>query len=723
MKNRIDTLLSPRSVAVIGASLTPGSVGFVVLKNIIDSGFSGDIYPINPKYPDGMGLKFYKSVVDAPTAADLAVIIVNAKLVLNAVDECNQKGIKNLYVISAGFKEAGHEGAELEAQLSEKLKKYDMRAIGPNGIGILNNCPDSKINASFASNNTTFGKTAYISQSGALGCGVLNMLSDMNLGLAYMVSLGNQCDITTTELIEYFGQNKNVDQILLYIETIKDAKKFKEVCKRVSKTKPIICVKSGRSDKGAVATTSHTGSLAGSEIVTEAFLKQCGVLRQLTLGDMLTTSHAFSKTCVPAGNRTVIMTNGAGPAILAVDKLVDLGIEPIKIPDDLITTLKTFNSPLASYNNPVDMIASATPEAYQKTLEACLKHSGVDIVLLIHLELLDYKSEDIARAITEVAKKYPKKSVLSVYITPDQHFERILKPLPTLNVSPKGAQGTQKPLTLTNSVNLPIYKTVDEATHAIQQLVLYKKYSEATHELATGAKINKGKIKEIIQNAKSENRTLLTTFESLELFRHCGLDVCKNLLATTQTDALTYAGLIGYPVVLKASSKVMTHKSDVGAVKVNIKNGAELVAAYDAIMDSLRAHNCANDLEGILVQQMVKHDKAFVVGLNTDPIYGKVSMFGFGGIYVEVFKDVCFKTLPLTKQDLHEQLYTPKSSKLLLGARGTTKAQMEKLENTLAGVSELSEVFPNILECDINPMVIEEGTGLPVIVDARFVIS
>ncbi|MDR0850637.1 MAG: acetate--CoA ligase family protein [Christensenellaceae bacterium] len=701
MKNQIESLLNPKSVAIVGASLTESSVGFVVLKNIKESSFEGEIYPINPKYVNGMGLKFYPSILDTPEIPDLAVIVINSKLVLDAIEECHKRGIRGVYIISAGFKEAGHDGAELEKQLSNKLKEYGIRAIGPNGIGILNNCPENKINASFADNNTTFGKTAYISQSGALGCGVLNMLSDMGLGLAYMVSLGNQCDITTTELIEYFGDNKNVDQILLYIETIKDADKFKEACQKVSKTKPIICVKSGRSDKGAVATTSHTGSLAGSEIVTEAFLKQCGVLRQISLSDMLTTSFAVSKTCVPAGNKTVIMTNGAGPAILAVDKLVDLGIEPIKIPDNLIETLKTFNSPLASYNNPIDMIASATPEVYQKTLDECLKHSEVDIVLLIHLELLGYKSEDIAKSTMTVAKKYPKKTVLSVYITPEQNFDRIIKSNPTM----------------------PVYKTVDEAAHAIKQLLRYKNCREADIKPLSGIKLDKAKIKAILDGAKKENRTLLTTHESLEIFKACGLNVCKSMLATTEAEAIKLANEIGYPVVLKASSKVMTHKSDVGAVKVNIKNDDELKKNYSQIIKSLSEHGYSEGLEGILVQQMIKHDKAFVVGLSTDPLYGKVSMFGFGGVYVEVFKDVCFKTLPLTTEDLHEQLYTPKSSKLLMGARGGVKAKMEQIEKALAAVSELSQAFPSIQESDINPLVIEEATGNAVVVDARFVNS
>lgn len=701
MKNQIESLLNPRSVAVVGASLTEGSVGFVVLKNIIESGFAGDIYPINPKYPQGMGKTFYASVLDTPQIPDLAVIVINSKFVLNAIDECHQKGIKGVYIISAGFKEAGHDGAELEKQLSQKLKEYNIRAIGPNGIGILNNCPKSKINASFAENNTSFGKTAYISQSGALGCGVLNMLSDLNLGLSYMVSLGNQCDITTTELIEYFGQNENVDQILLYIETIKDADNFKEVCQKVGKTKPIICVKSGRSDKGAVATTSHTGSLAGSEIVTEAFLKQCGILRQLSLNDLLTTSFAVSKTCVPQGNKTVIMTNGAGPAILAVDKLVDLGVEPIKIPEDLVSKLKTFNSPLASYNNPIDMIASAPPEVYEKTLEECLKHNDVDIVLVIHLELLGYKSVDIAKSIMDVAKKHPQKTVLSVYITPDCNFDIITK----------------------SDLSMPVYKTVEEAAHAIKQLLLYKDYSKVSRESVSNKKIDSKKIETIINVATQENRILLTTNESLEIFKACGLNVCKSLLATNQTEALNFANQIGYPIVLKASSKVMTHKSDVGAVKVNIKNDDELIKNYNQIIDSLASHGYSDGLEGILVQQMIKHDKSFVVGLNTDPIYGKVSMFGFGGIYVEVFKDVCFKTLPLTAEDLKEQLYTPKSSKLLLGARGGVKAKIEQIEDSLTAVSELSQKFKCIKELDINPMVIDETTGDAVVVDARFVIE
>ena len=701
MDKQLDKILNPKSIAVVGASEREGSVGAAVLNNLINDEYAGKIYPINPKYEELRGLKCYKSILDLPISPDIAVITVPSAAVLGVIEDCHKKQVAGVYIISGGFKEVGGDGAELEEQLTKKLKEYKIRALGPNMIGIVNNKPDLKMNASFIDAKTIYGKTAFITQSGGLGCGLMNYLADLNLGLSYMISFGNGCDVSVNELLEYFGENKDVEQILLYLETVAETAQFKAVCEKVSKIKPVIAIKSGRSSFGAVAAASHTGSLSGSEAVAAAFLKQCGVIREIDLRDLLSASFIFDKVKLPKGGNVVIITNGGGPAILAVDKLADYGITPAKLSVELINKLKEYNSPIASFHNPIDMVGSATPEAYFKTLEELLKSDEADIVLVIHLYLLGHTSETIAQGMQQIIKKYPDKPVLGVFLTGGQNFENILNSSPCF----------------------PVYKTPDEAVHAIAQLLAYKNIKNRAVKKLPQVKLNAAALQNIIAGAQKENRNLLTTYESLEFFRQCGLPVCKTLLATTADEAVKCAGQIGYPVVLKASSKVASHKSDFGAVVVNVKNEQEVKTAYSKILSNLKAHNALDGLEGILVQQMVKHTNEFICGLNTDPSYGKVSMFGLGGIYVEVFKDVCLKTLPMSETDLEEQINNLKSSALLKGVRGTVPAKMEQLKNILSVINTIGLTFPIIKEMDINPLVIEDATGQPIIVDARFVIE
>ncbi|MDD3594410.1 MAG: acetate--CoA ligase family protein [Candidatus Gastranaerophilales bacterium] len=695
---QLDAIMRPTSIAIIGASTKEKTIGSELTKRLIEYKFKGDIYPVNPKADTIEGLKAYPSVGEIPGKVDFAVIIIPAKFVLETIDQCYAKGITGVCIISAGFKETGREGAELEKQLLKKLREYDMRAVGPNCLGVLNTSADVSMDATFAESLPVKGDIGFVSQSGALGGGILNILKDLNIGFAQFVSIGNQADINAETMIEYWENDDDVRQILLYMESINDPKNFRELAQRVTKKKPILALKAGRSAAGASAASSHTGSLAGADKAADALLKQCGVIREDSLADLFAMSKAFSNCPIPKGNRVAIITNSGGPGIMATDAICGYGMEMAQISDKTKEELRSFLPAAASVKNPIDMIASAPLEHYKQTIETVLADANVDMIMAIYLPFLGLKDIDVAEAMMEMKAKHPEKPIIGVFMTTNDFFAKLSD----------------------MEVNMPFYMYAEQAADAMSRLDRQRKWQERPlGTIPAYADVDKARATAIIKKSIEEGREQLTTLESIDVLDAYKIRACKYGLASDLEDAVKVANNIGYPIVMKITSKTISHKTDVGGVIVGIQSEEALRCEYEALIERLRERNILEGLEGVLIQEMVKSSREMVCGIATDPQYGPMMMFGLGGVFIEVMKDVTFRMAPLSDQDAKEMIKAVKAYKLLQGARGTTPAQIEQIEESLLRLSQLVTDFPFIDELDINPLLISEQTGEGIAVDGR----
>lgn len=697
LKEQLDKIMKPRAIAIIGASTKPHTIGSEMLQRLRDYKFNGNIYPVNPKADVIEGFKAYPTVLDIPGEVDFAVIIIPQKFVLDALAQCNEKGIKGICIISAGFKEAGEEGAEAEKQLLAKLKEYGMRCVGPNCLGVLNTNPDVRLDATFAEALPERGDIAFVSQSGALGGGILNILKDLNVGFSQFVSIGNQADINAETMMEYWENDDDVKQILLYMESIANPANFRKLATRISKKKPVIALKAGRSAAGASAASSHTGSLAGADKAADALLKQSGVIREFSLKNLFATAKVFSNCPIPKGNKVAIITNSGGPGIMATDAVCEYGLEMAQISDETKEKLRSFLPAAASVKNPVDMIASAPIEHYKQTLETVIADKNVDMIMIIYLPFMGLKDIDVAKAIMEIKKAHPEKPVLGVFMTTGDFFTTISE----------------------MDVNMPFFMYAEEAADGLLRLDQQRQWMNKLEGKIPCFDVDKVKAANIIKQSIEEGRDQLTTLESIDVLEAYGIRACKYGLATDKEQSVNLANSIGYPVVMKMTSKTTSHKTDVGGVVVNIQSEEQLKNEYDALMTRLEKAGCLEGLEGVIIQEMVKGSREMVCGIATDPQYGPMLMFGLGGVFIEVLKDVTFRIAPLTDMDATEMVKSVKSYKLLEGARGTKPAQIDQIEETLLRLSQLVNDFKFIDELDINPLLISEKTGEGIAVDGR----
>ena len=698
MQNEIlDKIMKPKSIAVIGASTKPKTIGSEIMQRLRDYKFNGKIYPVNPKGGIIEGFQAYTNIGEVPGEVDLAVIVVNAKFVLDTIDQCHAKGIKGICIITAGFKETGKEGAEMEKQLLEKVKEYGMRCVGPNCLGVLNTNPEVKMDATFAESLPVRGDIGFVSQSGALGGGILNILKDLNIGFAQFVSIGNQADINAETMLEYWENDDDVKQILLYMESIQNPANFRKLASRITKKKPILALKSGRSAAGASAASSHTGSLAGADKAAAALLKQSGVIREFSLKNLFANAKAFSNCPIPQGNRVAIITNSGGPGIMATDAICESGMQMAKITDETKEKLRSFLPSAASVKNPIDMIASAPIEHYIQTLETVIADENVDMIMVIYLPFLGLKDIDVAQALIDIKAKNPQKPIVGVFMTTSDFFGKIAN----------------------MEVNMPFYMYAEEAAEALLRLDQQRQWMEKPQGKIPCFDVDQKKAAAIIKQSIDEGRAQLTTRESIDVLDAYGIRVCKSGFATNIDEVVTVGNSIGYPVVMKMTSKTTSHKTDVGGVRVNIQSEEQLRAEYNDLIEKLKEKGLLEGLEGVIIQEMVKGNREMVCGIATDPQYGPMMMFGLGGVFVEVMKDVTFRIAPLTDVDAEEMIKSVKAYKLLEGARGTKPAQMEQIQETLLRLSQLVTDFKFIDELDINPLLISEKTGEGIAVDGR----
>ncbi len=698
MQNEIlDKIMKPKSIAVIGASTKPKTIGSEIMQRLRDYKFNGNIYPVNPKGGIIEGFQAYTSIEEVPGEVDLAVIVVNAKFVLDTIDQCHKKGIKGICIITAGFKETGKEGAELEKQLLEKVKEYGMRCVGPNCLGVLNTNPEVRMDATFAESLPVRGDIGFVSQSGALGGGILNILKDLNIGFAQFVSIGNQADINAETMLEYWEHDDDVKQILLYMESIQNPANFRKLASRITKKKPILALKSGRSAAGASAASSHTGSLAGADKAAAALLKQSGVIREFSLKNLFANAKAFSNCPIPQGNRVAIITNSGGPGIMATDAICESGMQMAKITDETKAKLRSFLPSAASVKNPIDMIASAPIEHYIQTLETVIADENVDMIMVIYLPFLGLKDIDVAQALIEIKARNPQKPIVGVFMTTSDFFTKISN----------------------MEVNMPFYMYAEEAAEALSRLDEQRQWMAKPQGKIPCYDVDREKAAGIIKQSIREGRAQLTTRESIDVLDAYGIRVCKSGFATNIDEVVNVGNAIGYPVVMKMTSKTTSHKTDVGGVRVNIQSEEQLRNEYNDLIAKLTEKGLIDGLEGVIIQEMVKGNREMVCGIATDPQYGPMMMFGLGGVFVEVMKDVTFRIAPLTDVDADEMIKSVKAYKLLEGARGTTPAKMEQIQETLLRLSQLVTDFKFIDELDINPLLISEKTGEGIAVDGR----
>src|SRR5574344_543754 len=697
LKEQLDKIMRPQSIAVIGASTKEHTIGSDIMKRLQQYKFKGNIYPVNPKGGIIEGLQAYTSVLEVPSSIDLAIIVVNAKFVLSTIDQCNEKGIKGICIITAGFKETGKEGVELENQLVEKLNQYGMRCVGPNCLGVVNTEPSISMDGCFAESLPERGHIGFVSQSGALGGGILNILKDLNLGFAQFISIGNQADVNAETALEYWENEDDVEQKLRYMESIQNPANFSKLASRISKKKPLLALKAGRSAAGASAASSHTGSLAGADKAANALLMQSGVIREYSLKNLFATAKVFSTSPIPKGDRVAIITNSGGPGIMATDAVSEYGMKIAQISDSTKEKLRSFLPSAASVKNPIDMIASAPIEHYKQTLETVIADENVDMIITIYLPFLGLKDIDVAQALMEVISYHSEKPVIGVFMTKSEFFTK----LSNMNV------------------NMPFFMYSEEAADGLNRLNQQRLWMERPEGKVPVYDVNYEKAKQIIKQSISDGRAQLTTRESIDVLDAYGIRGCKSGFATNEEEVASIGNSIGYPVVMKMTSKTTSHKTDVGGVRINIQSEEQLRSEYKDLIAKLTEKGLLDGLEGVIIQEMVKGSREMVCGIATDPQYGPMMMFGLGGVFIEVMKDVTFRIAPLTDVDACEMIKSVKAYKLLEGARGTKPADMNQIQETLLRLSQLVNDYKFIDELDINPLLISEKSGEGIAVDGR----
>ncbi|MFO5494909.1 MAG: acetate--CoA ligase alpha subunit, partial [Cuspidothrix sp.] len=708
--NPLDVIFAPKTVAIIGASEKPGSVGRTLLWNLITNPFNGTVFPINPKRNSVLGIKAYATIFDVPEKIDLAVIATPAPTVPQIISDCVKAGIKGAIIISAGFKEAGTKGIALEKEILEIAHRGKIRIIGPNCLGVMS--PISGLNATFASKMAQPGNLGFLSQSGALCTSILDWSLQENVGFSAFVSIGSMLDIGWGDLIYYLGDDPNTKSIVIYMESIGDARSFLSAAREVALTKPIIVIKAGRTEAAAKAAASHTGSLAGSDAVLDAAFRRCGVLRVNSISDLFDMSEVLAKQPRPKGPRLTILTNAGGPGVLATDTLIESKGELAPISEEVINSLNEILPPQWSHNNPIDILGDADPQRYTKALEIAAQDPHSDGLLVILTPQAMTDPTKIAQGLKPYAQM-PNKPILASWMGGEDV-----------------AQGQQ----ILNRQGIPTYAYPDTAARIFSYMWRYSYNLKGIYETPVLPNLecnsnshNCALVETIINDARKARRTILTEFESKEILAAYGIPVVAGSIAKNAEEAVEFAEKIGYPVVLKLYSQTITHKTDVGGVQLNLRNAEAVKKAYHLIETSVLQKAKPEDFLGVTVQQMVKTSGyELIIGSSLDPQFGPVLLFGAGGQLVEIFQDSSIALPPLNTTLARRMMEQTKIYKALKGVRGRESINMAALEELLVVFSHLVVEQPWIKEIDINPLLAippspDHASGL-IALDGRIVL-
>ena len=684
----LDAIFAPKSVAVIGASETPGSVGRTIVWNLLSSTFGGTIYPVNPKRPSILGIKTYPNLSAVPEIVDLIVVVTPAPTVPDIIKEAVDIGVKGAIIISAGFKETGPAGVELERQILEHARRGNMRIIGPNCLGVMN--PISGLNATFATTIARPGSVGFISQSGALLTAILDWSLRENVGFSSFVSIGSMLDVDWSDLIYYLGDDPHTKSIVIYMETIGNARAFLSAAREVALTKPIIVIKPGRTEGAAKAAASHTGSLTGSDEVLEVAFRRSGVLRVNSIAELFYMAEVLGKQPRPQGRRLTILTNAGGPGVLATDALITNGGELAKLSDETMEAFDQLLPAAWSHNNPVDILGDASPERYAKALEIAAKDPNSDGILVI---LTPQAMTDPTKT-AEVLEPYAGslgKPVIATWMGGNE-------------VAPGEA--------ILNKANVPTFPYPDTAARVFDYMAHYSENLRLLYETPMSVSdlgqdaVNRERAESIIQNARNSGRTILTEYESKQLLSCYGIPTVETYIAATQDDAVKAADEIGYPVVLKLHSETVTHKTDVGGVLLDLADADAVRQAFASIQKSVAEKASAADFLGVTVQPMAKLEGyELILGSSIDPQFGPVLLFGLGGQLVEVFKDRALGLPPLTTTRARRMMERTKIYTALQGVRGRDPVDLAALERMLVRFAQLVTEQRWIKELDINPLL------------------
>lgn len=700
MDEVITGLLRPKGIAIVGASTTPGKIGHTVVKNLIESGYKGGIYPVNPSADEILGLKVYKSVLDIPDPVEAAAITIPAKYVLDAAKECGEKGVKGLIVITSGFSEVGD--VELENQLVELAHNYGMRVLGPNVVGTLSNSDD--MNASFAPFLPLEGSASLVSQSGALLIAIDAITYTRRIGFDKLVSIGNMSDVNFGDMVAWLNEDENTKCISLYIEGLKDGSRFIHECSKASK--PIVVLKAGVSEHGAAAAASHTGSLAGAQKIYGAAFQQAGVIESTDLSDLFDSTLALSLEPPMRGDNLLVLTNGGGVGVLATDAAEKAGLPMKFAPESVQTELKKHMPSFGSAKNPVDMTGMAGNDWYYDTTKFSFAHDWVDGLVVLYCETAMTNPMEIAKSIYN--------AVAETGITD--------KPI---TVSFVGGERSDEAMQWLVEKGIPAYNAPDLAVKAMGKLRHYARLQDLKSEPAEeNHNADKETARKIIADVRANGREALTEIESKKIFKAYGLPTVQTELATSEEEAVRMAEEIGYPVVLKIVSPDILHKSDAGGVKVNIKDEAGVRETYNTILENAKKYKADADIHGIVIQEMAPWATETIVGSVNDPTFGATLMFGLGGIFVEVLKDVTFRVAPISIKEAENMLGEIKSAPILDGVRGEAPRDKAALARVLTNYAfMITDLADEISESDANPVLVyEQGQGVKV-VDARIILK
>lgn len=700
----LDKIFNPKSIAMIGASDEEGSVGYTLMKNLTGLGYEGEVYPVNIHKKEILGFKAYKTVDQLPETVDLAIIATPAKTVPDLVEQCGKVGIIGIIILSAGFKEIGLEGRALEDRILEMKKRYDLRIVGPNCLGIIR--PSMNLNATFASKIPKSGNIAFISQSGALGTAILDWAIHERIGFSNFVSVGSMIDVDFGDLIDYFGTDPKTRSILLYIEGVTDAREFMSAARHFARTKPIIVVKAGKFSESAKAAASHTGALTGEDMIYDAAFKRAGMVRVEEISDLFNSAEVLEMQPLPGGPNLAIITNAGGPGVMATDALIARGGELAKLSQK---TMKKLNDILPHYwsrRNPIDILGDARADRYKAVVEACVKDENVDGLLIIYTPQGVTDPVEIAESIVKLCKRRGScRTVLTSFM---------------------GYEEVEEANRIFNKRGIPTYSTPEQAVATYMYMYQYKRNLELLYETPEELPVDsvppKRPLNVVMRNAAKENREILTEMEAKQLLEYYSIPIVKTLVAKTADDAVISASQIGYPVVLKILSPQIVHKTDARGVMLDINSEVEVRKAFNNVTKKAKEYNPEAEIHGVTVQPMIKkRGYEIILGAKTDPLFGPVILFGMGGVGVELFKDVTVGLPPLNQTLARRIMEETKVYQLLKGYRNVPPANIKLLEEIMVRFSQMLVDFPQLKEVDINPLFINEKEAFAL--DARAVID
>jgi acetyltransferase len=698
MSLMLESLLSPETIAVIGASRRPGKVGHEILANLIEGSFGGSVIPVNPSSDEVLGLKCYPDLKSSGQAVDLSVIAVPTKLVRNAVEDSIAAGAKAMIVITAGFRETGPEGASEENELARLCAGKGVRMLGPNCLGLINT--HHKMNASFARNMPPTGSISVLSQSGALCTAILDWAAARGMGLAKLISIGNKADLDENDFLETLAADDETSVIVCYLESIDEGKHFVKVAEKAASAKPVVVLKVGTTQAGVKAASSHTGSLAGADIAYGAAFSQAGVIRADTFEALFDSATALAMQPLPKGDRVAVITNAGGPGIMAADAIENAGMVVASLDSFTATALKSKLPAAASVGNPIDVLGDADPERYATAIAAALDDDSVDAVIVLLTPQAMTHPTETARAVAGCARG--DKPVLAAFM---------------------GGRDVMPAREELVDAGLPDYPSPERAVAALRTMCDYAAWRRRPPRIVARFPVNRRRVDRIITRQTRAGLKQLGEVEAKDILRAYDFNVPEGRLAVTADEAVSVARRVGFPVAMKIASPHIIHKSDLGGVRLGLSNAEQVRDAYDLMMLRIGRAAPQADLVGVYVEEMCDRGTEVILGMTRDPQFGPMLMFGLGGIFVEVMKDVTFHLAPITAEEAMQMLESTKSFALLKGARGRAEADLSTIAGGLQRISQLVTDFPQIVEMDINPFIVGEIGAGAVVADARMTLS